>query len=341
MLHSSSVGILAFISACNVSWGTGLVIRESSSPVRDSSDVHSTPPVIIAGIGDSGTRGVKELMQTLGLRMCNEVNENQDNIRTSFMRESEMLHGILHLIRAADSTLSANYQRNVDAFQHLLAWQKRHLEATKDCALRTSKDANAVWGLKNPAQLYMWPITEHAYANRSKLLLVVRDPRDICTSSNKEQFNAFCESLIGRPCEYESDCYSFWAKVWYDVSEHFVPNGNVKLVRIEDLAVPEPAVARPKVECMLEFAGLGTHSDQSRTFHSYMKQRDVEKALDQVHHHSSTYMGRRHGATAWYRKYLASHTKHHKDPLVKQMMLHLGYDPSSFKLLEPKEAAMC
>lgn len=341
MLHFCSVGVLVLFFACSFCLSTGLVIHEQPSPVLGPSDAQSTPPFIIAGIGDSGTRGVKELMQTLGLRMCDAVNDNEDNIQTSFMADSDRVNGIVHLIRAAGGTLSANYHRNFDAFQHLLSWQKRHLEDTKHCALRDSKNASAVWGLKNPAQLYMWPITEHAYENRSKLLLVVRDPRDICTSKNQEQFKTFCETLLGHPCTYESDCYSFWAKVWYDVSEHFVPSGNVKLVRIEDLAVPNPAAARRQVECMLDFAGLRRETGGTRTYESNMYHREIEEALGRVHEHSSHFMGKRNGATTWYRTFLASGTSNHKDPLVKKMMLHLGYDPSSFKLLKPKEAAMC
>jgi len=40
------------------------------------------PSVVIFGIGDSGTRGVKVAMQNLGVHMCHSTNPSQDNLKT-------------------------------------------------------------------------------------------------------------------------------------------------------------------------------------------------------------------------------------------------------------------
>mmetsp|Transcript_147778 Transcript_147778/g.275399 ORF Transcript_147778/g.275399 Transcript_147778/m.275399 type:complete len:343 (-) Transcript_147778:39-1067(-) len=324
--------------------GAGLVTRELS-PSAHSSDVHA-PNLIIAGIGDSGTRGVKELMEKLGVQMCEDVNDSQDNIRTDPLLHPRIVPLIQHLIQLGGHELSAAaYEKDADAFQELLAWQRRQVTATKSCALRNSEDSDVIWGFKNPQQLYMWPITEHAYANHSKLLLVARDPRDICTSDNQNQFNLYCKSMMGRACTGELDCYSFWAQVWSNVLTNFVPKGNVKLVRIEDLTVPIPSLARPKVECLLRFAGL-RQQGSIKSWISFLNpmlfgQDAIEKALHPMHEHSSSYMGHHHGATEQDRRRLVAVTSNHSNPLVQQTMLSLGYDPLSFTLTTPLAGAMC
>ena len=45
-----------------------------------SSSSHVPPPkIVIAGIGDSGTRGVRNLLYKLGVQMCSIVNPASDN----------------------------------------------------------------------------------------------------------------------------------------------------------------------------------------------------------------------------------------------------------------------
>mmetsp|Transcript_35999 Transcript_35999/g.64707 ORF Transcript_35999/g.64707 Transcript_35999/m.64707 type:complete len:346 (+) Transcript_35999:52-1089(+) len=333
------------ILGCSFRWGAGLVARKSSTQ-SGWSDLDTVPDVIIAGIGNSGTRGVKQLMETLGLRMCKDINENEDNIETSFSTNSWVLDQLTRLISEGRKLSVEAYEKYPDSFQRLLMWQREKVAATYHCALPNS-DEHAIWGFKNPSQLYMWPVTHLAYAGRTKLLLVTRDPRDICTAENQNQFEAFCPGLLGRACSGESDCYSFWARVWSDVLAEFVPKGNVKLVRIEDLAVREPAMVRSKVRCILNYAGLTAPPSSSSnpsllSFEPTQINDDViEKSLIPIHEHSSSFMGHHYNATDQDRREHVALTSNHNDPLVKQMMLRLGYDPKEFALLPPWEESIC
>lgn len=303
------------------------------------------PNLVIAGVGNSGTRGVKDLMQKLGLQMCYDVNDSQDNMKTDPGFHPKVRKALKSLLEGDGGRISlAAYQRDSPQFQSLVSWQEKAVAETARCA-REGSHAGP-WGFKNPQQLYLWPISKHLYGDRSKLLLVARDPRDICSSRNQIQFNTYCESLLGRRCGGESDCYSFWAKLNSDFLDENANTDSVRLVRIEDLAVPEPEVSRARVECLLDFSGLRQRQGEigrlwSRGRRLLFGDDDIATAVSTIHAHSKSYMGRHYGASDADRKSRVEFTSKHQDPLVRKTMLRLGYDPDSFSLLQPRESTVC
>merc|ERR1719277_2926356 len=131
-----------------------------------------------------------------------------------------------------------------------------------------------------------------------------------------------CGSVLGRPCSGEKDCYSFWAKFHFNLLAEYGSQGNVKLVRIEDLVVPEPASkeARATAKCMLEFVSLSA------------SKKSIEDALLTMHGHRGAYMGHHYGANWLQRSLRVAQTRWHADPLVREMMLRFGYNPKAFQL---------
>lgn len=302
----------------------------------------SVPSLIIAGVGGSGTRGVADLMENLGLHMCEYVNAAQDNLDTDPSEHPGIKEKLKRLLHVGGHRISVEaYQQDPATFKELVAWQKQQVERTRMCSIWQMNE-DGIWGFKNPQQLYLWPMSQYAYGNQSRLLLVVRDPRDVCSSHNHHQFNDYCESVLGRTCVGESDCFSFWAKVHSELLDGKAAQGTLTFVRIEDLSVPEPSVARARVECMLSSAGMAKAAGFSSYLNSFLNIPDkIETALRPVHAHSTSYMGQHYGASDEERHRLIKLTSEHKDALVRKTMLRLGYSPEAFALSKPQEAVFC
>lgn len=338
---------MAFLRCYSIlffSWlhfGAGLLLRPADLK-RSSADA----PIIIAGVGDSGTRGVKELMEKLGVDMCWDTNDSQDNQRTDPLLHPKVIQHLKNILRHKHRISLSAYQEDASSFQALVRWQKQQVSSTYRCA-QSFAVKPALWGFKNPQQLYMWPISEYAFGGNSRLLVVLRDPRDICTSRNQNQFKMYCDSVLGRPCANdEDDCYSFWAKLFSDFLDEHSMKDTVKFVRIEDLSVSDPALSRRTVQCLLSFANIEERSSLFSSLLSYLPTAlagpdEIQHALEPLHAHRSSYLGWHYNATEESRMAHVRHTKDHHDPLVQETMLRLGYDPNSFKLLTPREHGVC
>ena len=212
-----------------------------------SSSSHVPPPkVVIAGIGDSGTRGVRNLLYKLGVQMCSIVNPASDN-------ECSMLphNNIYSLLACTRGHVSASgYATCGKAFTAAVDAEADGVARSWHCLGDRSE---RLWGFKNPRHVYLLPVIEHLYAAATMPILVARDPRDVCTGSNTGQFNE-----LRRYGRY-NDCFAWWASTWSDILEGDGAKRFV-IVRIEDLVLPEPradGASMAVVHCLAKHAKLG------------------------------------------------------------------------------------
>lgn len=208
------------------------------------------PSLVITGIGDSGTRGVHDLMQGLGLAVSLFTNRPHDD---AAMRPSTL--AIPALLQASSGVLtSAAYQQNSGAW-HSAVWLER-MGAVQSAKL-ASPAAGQPWGFKSPRTVFLLPVMEEAFSEpvaagpRTTYLLVARDPRDICTGSNTQQFELYGayfdvgvdadEARTIAQSELASvACFKFWAKLWRQVLPSLggtavTDASSIVVARIEDL----------------------------------------------------------------------------------------------------------
>jgi len=289
------------------------------------------PTVVIGGFGDSGTRGAKAMLDSLGLRMCSKIfEETGDNLPTAIGIQEGTREHIAKMLANGNGEVSLKAYRNSKAdFKAVLEAQKQGVAQTYRCL---DDDSEVPWGFKNPWQLAAWPVTEFAFKNETKLIAVMRDPRDVCTSEGDNSYMDYlCDAVLGKRCRGERDCYSFWAKFHASFVDHYSSAGNVKLVRIEDLVMPEPTEQKPRasVKCLLDFIGLPSNAGA------------IKESLGVLHEHVDAYMGHHYKASAFQRFIRTTITRFHSDPTVQATMSRFGYDPKAFHLMQHDVPIMC
>ena len=101
---------------------------------------HQTRPhIIIAGLGDSGTRGVRDLMNAVGVGMCSCTNPSMDN-NLSFP-----VHDCLdNLLQGGNGVVSkAAFMKTKSPWERTLRAMKASMLLTGECARRTSHRASS------------------------------------------------------------------------------------------------------------------------------------------------------------------------------------------------------
>ena len=250
------------------------------------------PSVVIFGIGDSGTRAVRSLYHAGGVAMCDETNGAGDDWPTRLA--DECLDHLLEADRGEVSTAAFRKAPN-RAFAKAVMAERRGSNESHWCAVRANRltgagDAspNAPWGYKGPRKIYMLPVIEEAWTslNRTQLVLVARDPRDICSGDNQQQFKA-TKNHYGIKDKDMAACLEWWARVWSNVLPELGGQAlsgsaasQLVVVRIEDLVLPEVQLALPLAECMVR-AAIGRAPDMS----------SVITALYEMHAHGGSYGG--------------------------------------------------
>lgn len=301
----------------------------------------AAPDIVILGIGDSGTRGVKGMMQSLGVAMCHNVNPTQDN-RFTMPAQNK----IWALLRAAEGHVSAaqGYMRS-DVFDEAVKLERQGAQQTRDCAIEDmGLDKNALpghfrWGCKNPRHAYLMPVMDAAFEGKQKMLAVARDPRDLCTGGNRGQEGSFGHVVklfeevadfhhLVLKSEPNDDplhrCLSFVAAVWTSVLNEYDHHDNFLVVRIEDLVIHDPITTsegQTTVERMATHAGISPSAEQ------------VQEQLNLTHEHRDSYMEQRFSDQE--RQHLEHKVASHEGP-IHDVMRKLGYNVESYGLTTPQ-----
>jgi len=171
---------------------------------------------------------------------------------------------------------------------------------------------------------------DEAFHNKTKYLIVARDPRDICTAHNQGQVNAFKQYFRGGG---HDDCYQYFATLWRHVLGAYHGSDRVKVVRIEDLVRPPDAhESRPKarrvVKDMLRFLGISKKSKAA-----------IDHQLNLMHKYKGEYGGHHYDMGPDDRDRILDQVSHRRNSkqLFNAMSL-LGYHRRKFKLTKPKSA---
>jgi hypothetical protein len=191
-------------------------------------------PVIIGGVGGSGTRLIAECLQHLGYFMGNDLNEASDNLlftllfkRIEILTETapdlKKLIDIFIDITLNNETLppcTLEFIKNLTAKsrkQHPKNWlNERVNQITKE---RKVAYKNQQWGFKEPNTHV---VLEHLNNNLSglKYIHVMRNGLDMAFSNNQNQVKLWGTNFIGEELEINPR-YSlkYWCKVHQRISK--------------------------------------------------------------------------------------------------------------------------
>ena len=291
------------------------------------------PSVVIFGIGDSGTRAVRSLYHAGGVAMCDETNGAGDDWPTRVA--DECLDHLLSAEGGEVSTVAFKKAAN-SAFVRAVAAERRGSNESHWCAVRANRVTGAApWGYKGPRKIYMLPVIEEAWTSlaSTQLVLVARDPRDICSGNNQQQFKA-TKHHYGIAEKDTAACLEWWAKVWSNVLPELGGKAlstaaakQLTIVRIEDLVLPDVQVALPLAECMVRPA-IGKAPVMS----------SLITALYDMHAHGGSYGGGLEhvgGDISLHRRVTAAATQ---STAALRVMELLGYAPKRYGVTTPNSS---
>jgi len=281
---------------------------------------------------DAVKRGVKFLLETLGVSMCSRVNDKGDNYYTALGLSTDLERSL----KAAKGVFSGDeYAKAATPFISLVKEEIKGAYETRKCLGKVTK--STVWGWKNPRQAMLIPIIRAAFGTKPKIIITVRDPRDVCNARNQEQFEEYCPILLGRPCVPRTDCYSFWAHVHYQFFELYNKRSQqICLVRIEDLfqdPTEAGALSPGIVKRISDSIGIEPEYDDAIRVLSEVSKFNNALVRDLMMPDS--------GDEKATKQQLLRETAFHGDPRVKQVMKHLGYSPIKWELIQPQSKMLC
>jgi hypothetical protein len=132
------------------------------------------PPLVVGGVGGSGTRLVAQLLQNMGIFMGDYLNEAEDALAFMQIYEGYINNYLMGV---------ANYQQLADELLRAMIYHR------KNCS------ANSQWGWKNPRSIYLLPILDCLIPNL-RFIHVVRDGLAISTSDNQMQLEKHGLSIL-------------------------------------------------------------------------------------------------------------------------------------------------
>mmetsp|Transcript_39522 Transcript_39522/g.114053 ORF Transcript_39522/g.114053 Transcript_39522/m.114053 type:complete len:349 (-) Transcript_39522:91-1137(-) len=313
------------------------------------------PSIVLGGIGDSGTSAVISAIQRLGLVHCKKHNVWEEpesaGMTPDGFKRVDIIRGMLELghfkmTQAAYQTYPMMWEKSLEYVLHLARMEG---ECIQKQWLNEGKldQAPASWGFKEPHFGWLLPSMDAAYELRTKYLIIARDPRDVCNGLLQDQFQSYGEQL------WITDCYIWWAKYWNELLNRYESTARLKVLRIEDLVVPDPTQGSSSfdvLQCVLNFAGLASDTSAVMNvltkFHSVLDapgplDKNMMHELEGFHNYSSHYLGHRFGQTGEALRELERKVANHTDPILRNSMLRLGYNFTNFGLLKPASVSVC
>lgn len=329
--------------------------------------VLGAPSVVVGGIGDSGTTAVIGALHRLGLVHCDKLNMFLEPVWAYYAPDGTPRGIVIRkLLESGNNQMTqAAYQTYPEQWEKALGLA--HIASTKIGACiaeqygRKARKALAglTWGWKEPHWGWMLPVMDSAYELQTKYLIIARDPRDICTGDMQDQFHEYGEML------WIDNCHEWWAGYWNQLLNNYENTDRMRVVRIEDLVVPEPGRESTSLEvlqCVLKHVGLAAegsavvnaltelrgnfgsllYRSPGREPGSEHELDDELRELDGFHNHTGSYMGKKKGQSEAVRKQQEHEMRDKIDPpVVHETMRRLGYDPMRFGLLKPASPGVC
>jgi hypothetical protein len=227
-------------------------------------------PVVVGGIGGSGTRLIAAVLQDLGVAMPGAVNEALDNLWFSllFIRRSILLRTPQELDRL--SWLFVNAMRGAAAvpeeLQPLLQQAADHdrgpaltravLEQARDSLLARPPvvERSAHWGWKQPNSHVMVPVLNQRFP-QMRYLYVVRNGLDMAFSGNQNQLRYFWGDILldGDTSPTPRNALRYWVAAYRRVQgDQPLLGERLRIVNFDALCA-DPASELP---ALADFLGL-------------------------------------------------------------------------------------
>ena len=188
-------------------------------------------PVVVGGVGGSGTRVLAQLLRSLDFDMGSDLNESLDDLSFTalFKRPSlwPLQDHISQLIEALDVYLASKGHKSTSwtsqAHQNARVaellkstrekneWIETGDPSDREQFLTMASDPKPLWGWKEPNAHIPLPFLVTALPNM-KYIHVTRHGLDMAYSSNQTQLKVWGEKLLRRSVEPESpdDSFAYW-----------------------------------------------------------------------------------------------------------------------------------
>jgi hypothetical protein len=210
---------------------------------RHLADRMLPPPIVVGGVGGSGTRLVVQMLQHIGVFMGSVRNASEDAMPFVPVYDNHI---------NAYLSASINYANLVDALLQALSL---HFINERDHAVEH-------WGWKNPRSIYLLPLL-HQLFDGMRFIHVVRDGITMATSENQAQLQKHGASVI--PQEFQNLLQTerallLWSFVNNAAADYGKQMGKrYLLLRYEDICA-DPATATAALASQL---GLDQPADSS------------------------------------------------------------------------------
>jgi len=277
----------------------------------------SGPATIIAGVSDSGTRGVEEAVMDLGWQVCKDslVPGSLDSKYTNDLHDNAF-----SLLKKAGRSFGKQ-SKYIPEFRHAVLDETDDAKQIAECIRSSGGDLAKPWGYKNPFHIFLLPVLDSAFERKTKYLLVARDPRDAASAHNQFQFEYFGRAMS---LNDGKDRWDYWADVWKMVLDYYEDSDHARVIRIEDLVMPDPET-NSKLYKVCDFMQLPLCSQDK-----------VVTALTKMHSFKSEYMGHHYQETAQDRQRLVNEVLARRDQgYLFECMGRLGYKVNEFGLTSP------
>jgi hypothetical protein len=221
-------------------------------------DIGPRGPVIIGGIGDSGTRGARLLVdaitgyKTCPVPGCNEAGDNTLMFRFTAGR----------VFKRNGRRMNYNATRDI-APDQLVDFEHHMCLGTLFTLMREDKRraTRGRWGWKAPHSIYFMPFFQHFFDGKLRFIHVIRDGRDVALGDNQNQYQSVCgktEETRSLGCDPKSlsNRLLFWAMMnlqAYEYGMQVLGPDRYFVLRTEDFALVDDAT--PAVLDLLDFLG--------------------------------------------------------------------------------------
>jgi hypothetical protein len=218
-------------------------------------------PHIVGGIGDSGTRGVRDVMIHLGAQMLGESYVNpvskdsqvyMDSYVTTTTKGKRVLRSPPGLYNMAlRKAHSLKYNSSSTTFDH---WHlgRQYVAKMVDRSMTISQRLRRKgapldpWGFKHPRTALLLPFWLASLGDKFVFIHVLRDGKDIIEGENQKVFHDACSKYYGQKCREGLQArINFWSDLNREVFE-FVLESDMKAnqymaIRVEDLVMGNTA----------------------------------------------------------------------------------------------------
>jgi hypothetical protein len=294
-------------------------------------------PLVVGGIGDSGTRAVREVLRLFGVQMLAHSKVNIPGDSEIFQAAYPLVdshHTIHHLMAVDLYTPAVKHAKKIDYSEiDSLGKEDQWQLGRQFIALQTYTSMNysrlqrihgkplGLWGFKHPRTSLMLPFFEAALGNDGfRFLHVLRDPKEVVFGNNQQVFDSLCDLYYGHICEKgPGKKLEFWVDLNHDILR-FVKSNRLLASRYLPIRIEDLVLKRQQCYQKLgEFTGLSPQQSN----------RLYRDAINVTRGHEHSYFG--HTINAEERKLVYDALKIAKES-TKKGIESWGFSISSFKL---------